>query len=180
MRWLLISQNLILFGSGMVFPFYVIFIKEAGANFTQFGFAYALFAISSALVHAAAGSLTDRFGGPVFLAISGWGTAFALLFFPAVTTIYQVYVLQVVMGLFHALQKTSEKCLVADLTPSGERGKRIGRYHAWTTLCSGLAVIVAGYLIDLLTLDIIFYAGSVLMFASGFAALRITDQKRHG
>ena len=35
MRGLLISQNLILFGSGMVFPFYVIFIKEVGANFTQ-------------------------------------------------------------------------------------------------------------------------------------------------
>lgn len=173
MRWLLISQNLILFGSSMVFPYYVIFIKEVGANFTQFGFSYALFAISSAAVHNFAGKLTDRFGQSVFLALSAWGTAFALIFFPVVTSIYQVYILQIIMGFFGAFQKTAEKALVADITEFNGRGKQIGKYHAWTTLFSGLAVIVAGYAIDLFTLDIIFYAGSLFMLVSGFVAFKI-------
>lgn len=175
LRWLLISQSLVLFGSGMIFPFYVIFIKEVGASFTQFGFAYALFAISSAVLHNFAGMLTDRFGKSIFLAISGWGAAFSLLFFPGVTSIYQVYILQVAMGFFSSVQKTSEKSLIADITTHHNRGKTIGRYHAWTTLFSGLAVIFAGYIIDLLTLDIIFYFGSFLMFISGFFALKIND-----
>lgn len=177
MRWLLISQNFILFGSSMVFPFYVIFIKEVGANFTQFGFSYALFAISSALMHTFTGRLTDHFGTSLLLAISSWGTAFALVFFPAVTTIYQIYVLQVIMGLFGASQKTAEKTLVADLTDYHGRGKQIGRYHAWTTFFSGLAVIIAGYAIDLFTLDIIFYVGSLFLFVSGFFALKITNER---
>lgn len=177
MRWLLISQNLILFGSSMVFPYYVIFIKEVGANFTQFGFSYALFAISSALVHNLAGRLTDRFGKSLFLAMSGWGTAFALVFFPGVTEIYQVYILQVIMGVFAAFQKTAEKTLVADITDYTRRGKQIGRYHAWTTLFSGFAVILAGYVIDLFTLNTIFYIGSLLMFVSGFVALKIKDKE---
>lgn len=176
MRWLLISQNLVLFGSSMVFPYYIIFIKDVGANFTQFGFSYALFAISSALVHNLAGNLTDRFGKSLFLAISGWGTAIALLFFPAVTAIYQVYILQVVMGGFAAFQKTAEKHLIADITNFEGRGRQIGRYHFWTTLFSGLAVIVAGYAIDLFTLNIIFYVGSAFMFISGFFALKIKDK----
>jgi MFS family permease len=161
----------------MVFPFYVIFIKEVGANFTQFGFSYALFAISSALTHNFVGGLTDRFGRSLFLAMSSWGTACALVFFPAVTEIYQVYILQIAMGLFGAFQKTAEKTLVADITDCNGRGRQIGRYHAWTTLFSGLAVIVAGYVIDLFTLDIIFYAGSFSMFISGFVALKINDKK---
>ena len=83
----------------------------------------------------------------------------------------------VVMGLFGAFQKTAEKTLVADITEYNGLGKQIGRYHAWTTLFSGLAVIVAGYVIDLFTLDIIFYAGSFFMFVSGFVALKINDKK---
>ena len=81
------------------------------------------------------------------------------------------------MGLFGAFQKTAEKTLVADITDYNGRGKQIGRYHAWTTLFSGLAVIVAGYAIDLFTLDIIFYIGSLFMFVSGFVALKINDKK---
>src|SRR6266850_8370650 len=87
MRWLLISQNIILFSSGMVFPYYVIFIKESGANYVSFGFAYALFALSSAIAHYGAGKLTDKYGRGVFLALSSWGMAFSLVFFPSVTSI---------------------------------------------------------------------------------------------
>ena len=177
MRWLLVSQNLILFGSSMVFPYYVIFIKEVGANFTQFGFSYALFAISSAFIHDFAGRLTDRFGRFLFLAISSWGTAFALVFFPAVTAIYQIYILQIIMGVFGAFQKTAEKTLIADITDYNGRGRQIGRYHAWTTLFSGLAIVIAGYAIDLFSLDVIFYTGSFFMFISGFIALKINDKK---
>lgn len=178
LRWLLLSQNLILFGSSMVFPFYVIFIKEVGASFTQFGLAYGLFAMSSALAHAFAGHLADRFGTSIWLALSAWGTAVALVFFPVVTMLYQVYILQVIMGLFGAFQKTAEKTLVADLTPTARRGRHIGRYHAWTTLCSGLAVMVAGYTVDVLTLDVIFYAGSLCLFISGLCALKIREPQK--
>ena len=177
MRWLLISQNIILFASGMVFPYYVIFIKESGANYVSFGFAYALFAISSALAHYGAGKLTDRYGRGIFLALSSWGIAFSLVFFPSVTSIYQVFVLQIVMGICNAFQKTSEKALVADMTVPEERGKQIGSYHTWTAIFSALAVIGAGYTIDILSLDVIFYAASLFMFIGGFASLKIKDKK---
>ena len=81
------------------------------------------------------------------------------------------------MGGFSAFQKTSEKCLLADVTSCDKRGTKIGHYHAWTTLFSGFAVIIAGYLVDLFTLDIIFYAGSFIMFLGGFFALKINDYK---
>ena len=176
MRWLLISQNIVLFASGMVFPYYVLFVKQSGANYTEFGFAYALFPISSALAHYWAGKLTDRYGRSIFLAVSSWGMAVALVFFPSVTSIYQVFVLQVVMGMCSAFQKTSEKALVADMTFSEGRGRQIGLYHTWIAIVSALAIIGAGYIIDILSLDVIFYASSLFMFIGGFASLKIKDK----
>ena len=174
-KWLVISQGAVLFGTGLVFPFYIIFIKQVGATFFEFGIAYALFAISSALVHNLAGYLADSFGKPILLAASSWGTAFALVFFPAVTSIEQVYVLQCIMGVFGAFQKTAEKALVSEITTHESRGRQIGSYHAWTALFSGFAVIFAGYTIDIFSLDIIFYAGSLCMFISGFIVLKIKE-----
>ena len=112
-----------LFGSGLVFPFYIIFIREVGGDFSQFGLAYGVFMLSSALVHHWVGRSSDKFGRKIFLLINAWGTAFLFLLFPMVTTIWEVYVLQVLLGILGAMQKTSEKALIADFTEGNERGK---------------------------------------------------------
>ena len=165
-----------MFGSGIVFPFYIIFIKQIGANFTQFGIAYALFALSSALVHKIIGDFSDKFGRKIFLVINSWGMAILFLLFPIATNIYQVYALQVILGIFGAMQKTSEKAIVADFSDGKERGKLIGRYHTWIAIFSALAVIVGGYIIDMLTIEVIFYVGSVILFISGLLILRIKEK----
>jgi len=175
LKWLLISQSIALFGSGIVFPFYVIFVKEVGANFTEFGIAYALFALSSALVHKLIGDWSDKYGRRIFLLLNSWGTAFLFLLFPIATTIAHVYILQIALGIFGAMHKTCEKVLVADFTDKDKRGKRIGTYHGWISIFSALAVIAGGYLIDLFTLSIIFYTGSIILFLSGLAILRIKE-----
>ena len=175
LKWLTISQSIVLFGTGIVFPFYVIFIKEIGANFTEFGIAYALFALSSALTHKIIGSYSDKFGRKIFLLLNAWGVAILFLLFPIVTSIMQVYLLQIVLGIFGAMQKTSEKSIVADFTDGGMRGRKIGTYHGWIAIFSALAVAVGGYLIDLFTLEMIFYVGSIILFLSGLAILKIKE-----
>ncbi len=175
MRWLLISQNIILFASGMVFPYYVIFIKESGASYAAFGFAYALFALSSAVAHIWAGKSIDRFGARTGLALSSWGMAFSLVFFPSVSTITHVFILQIIMGICNAFQKTAEKTLVSNITTFENRGAQIGKYHTWTSIMSALAVIGAGYTIDIFSLPVIFYAASFCMFIGGFASLKINQ-----
>ncbi|HEX9815625.1 MAG TPA: MFS transporter, partial [Candidatus Thermoplasmatota archaeon] len=104
-------------------------------------------------------------------------TAMILLLFPMVTTLWQVYILQAVLGMFGAMQRTSEKALLADLTDAPQRGRAIGVYHGWVSMASALAVVLAGFLIDLFTLAIIFYIGSVVLLASGFAALMIRENR---
>lgn len=178
MRWLLLSQGVALFGSGIVFPFYVLFAREVGANFAEFGIAYALFSLSAAATHALVGRWSDSFGRRPFLLLNSWGTAFLLILLPMVTSIGQLYALQVALGVFGAMHRTTEKALVADLTDGPERGRVIGRYHGWIAIASALAVVVGGYLIDLLTLSVIFYVASPILFVSGLMALRIKEPPR--
>lgn len=180
MKWLLISQSIALFGSGIIFPFYIIFIKEVGANFTELGIAYALFSLSAAILHKILGKGSDKFGRKIFLLINSWGTAILFLAFPIVTNIIQVYILQIILGIFGAMHKTSEKAIVADFTDNQkERGEKIGVYHGWIAIFSALAVIIGGYLIDLFTLSIIFYIGSIILFLSGLAVFKIEEKIPH-
>ncbi|MFD2044632.1 hypothetical protein ACFSTA_08250 [Ornithinibacillus salinisoli] len=51
LKWVVRSQSMLLFGTGLVFPFYILFLSEVGASFSEFGLAYGLFTISAALVH---------------------------------------------------------------------------------------------------------------------------------
>ena len=176
MKWLTRSQSIVLFGTGIVFPFYIIFINKIGANFTEFGIAFAIFSLSAALVHKFIGRFSDKFGRRIFLLLNSWGIAVLFLLFPIVSNIIQVYVLQALLGIFGAMQKTSEKAIVADLTDGKQRGKEIGVYHGWIAVFSALAVIAGGYLIDLFTLDIIFYIGSIILFLSSFAILKIKEK----
>ncbi|MGU3471765.1 MFS transporter [Paenibacillus sp. D51F] len=176
MRYVMLSQNVMTLGSGIVFPFYLISIKEIGGDFTQYGIAYGLFTICSAYLNGYFGRSSDRFGRKPFLLLGSWGMAALFLLFPLVTSIWQVYALQVAMGVFGAMQRTCEKALLADLTEEGRRGEQIGRYHMGLSLFSGLAVIAGGFLVDYFTLDLIFYFGSVLLFASGLVLLRVQEK----
>jgi len=177
LKWLIWSQGIVLFGTGIVFPFYIIFIREVGANFTEFGIAYALFAISSALVHYLIGKSSDKRGRKVFLLLNSWGVAILFLLFPLATHILHVYLLQIALGVFGAMQKTCEKALLGDFTEKESRGSKIGAYHGWTTIFSGFAIIAGGFLIDLFTINIIFYIGSIILFFSGFAVLKIPEKQ---
>lgn len=175
MRWIVLSQSVAILGSSLVFPFYLIFIKEVSGGFLQYGVSYGLFTISSAFVHLIVGRLSDKTGRKPFLLMNSWGMAALLLFFPLVTHVWQVYILQILLGAAGAMQKTSEKALLGDFTNRTNRGKDIGFYHFWTSIFSGAAIMLGGFIIDLFTIDLIFYTGSIILFVSGFFILKIKE-----
>lgn len=42
MKWFVYSQSLLFFASSLIFPFYILFIKNVGSSYSQFGLAYTL------------------------------------------------------------------------------------------------------------------------------------------
>jgi MFS family permease len=172
-HYLIHSQNLAMLGLNMAFPFYLLFIKGVGTSYTQFGLAYGLFTVSSALFYLPLGKWQDRFPKHYFLMGHSFGMAFAFLWIPSISELWQVFLFQILLGCLGAVQKNSEKALLAEYTNTSNRGTMLGNYHFWTTIFSGVAIMGSGFLIDFFTIDYLFYISSVFLFGSGWLLWRI-------
>ncbi|WP_409296989.1 MFS transporter [Peribacillus sp. SCS-26] len=172
MKWLISSQSIALMASSVTFPFYLLFIKNLGSSYTSFGFAYGLFILSSAFFHLPIGRVLDRTGSKSLLILYSFGMAVVYLFIPLLTSLSQVYIIQIVLGFLGGLQKTAEKGMVAELTEGKQRGRQIGGYHFWTSLFSAAAVFATGLLIDFFTVNALFYIASIFFLGSGLILLK--------
>lgn len=161
------SQSIIMMAGSMVFPFYILLLRNVGDSFSQFGWAYGLFALTSALFYPLIGKISDKFGDKKLLIIYAWSMAVLMLLFPIATEVWHVYILQIMMGCLGAVQRNTEKTSLARNVESKEAGYEIGKYHVWTSIGGAVAVIATGYLVDFLTIGSIFYIASVLYMVSG-------------
>ncbi|WP_026575420.1 MFS transporter [Bacillus sp. UNC438CL73TsuS30] len=161
------AQSIMLTASSIAFPFYLLLLRNLGDSYSQFGWAYGLFALTSALFHPLIGHLTDRWGDKNLLILYAWGMALAMLLVPILSEIWQVYTIQVVMGVLGAIQKTTEKTAISRQVTSEQVGKKIGHYHLWTSIWAAAGIIITGYLIDFLTIGSLFYMTSILYMIAG-------------
>lgn len=165
------SMSLATLASGMIYPYYLLFLKNLGNSYASYGLAFAVFTISSAVTSQWLGKWVDRYGVQL-MGGSAIGMAMAMLAFPWVNSLLWVMILQLIMGSCNAMQRMSERLLLADMTEQGSRGPNLGSYHFWTSIASGFAVLAGGYLIDWLTIDVLFYASALLYGFSAWAVLR--------
>jgi MFS family permease len=171
MKWFIVSQSFALTAASVSFPFYLLFIQNLGRSFSSFGFAYGLFTLSAAVSHRLIGNWSDKAGGYGLLIVYAIGMSFLFLLIPSVTSIKMVYFLQIFLGVLGAVQKTSEKVVLSEMPYNGGRGKMIGNYHFWTSLCSSFAVMGTGILLNYFTIDFIFYGSSIFFLASSFCLI---------
>ncbi|AYJ89644.1 MFS transporter [Bacillus safensis] len=177
MKWFVYSQSLLFFASSLIFPFYILFIKNVGSSYSQFGLAYGLFGLSGAFIHLLLGKLPETTDRRIFLIIHSFGMAFLLLLFPHITEVGQVYIIQLALGALGGFQKHGEKLLVTDLTTENKRMKEVGHYHFWTALFSSIAIMLGGLFADFFTVYFIFYASSILYLCSALMVLYIKNER---
>jgi MFS family permease len=102
--------------------------------------------VTKALTNLAGGSLSDRIGAlPVIR--GGWlvyGGVYALFGFA--NTVWEVWVLFALYGLYHGLTEGAEKALVAQLARPAQKGSAFGLYHAVCGMVALPASLLTGML----------------------------------
>ncbi|MEN2768034.1 MFS transporter [Ornithinibacillus xuwenensis] len=172
-RKFLIAQSILIAASSVVFPFYLLLIKNVGDSYSQFGWAYGLFTLTAAFSYPIIGRLGDRFGDKNMLLIYTLGMAAVMLIIPLLIHVWQVYVIQIVMGILGAVQKNTEKAFLArNEKDVNTAGTRIGNYHLHISLWSGIGIILTGYLIDFLTIASLFYSISFVYVVASFVIVK--------
>ncbi|RTE02250.1 MFS transporter [Paenibacillus whitsoniae] len=177
MKWLIRSQSIVTLAAGMIYLYYLLFLKNLGNSYSKYGLAFAVFTVSSAAVSGWLAPKVDRYSMHMLVA-SSFGMMAAMLLFPWVLSYTWVLILQLLMGVCNAMQKMSERVILADYTEQGARGPVIGSYHFWTSVASGFAVILGGYVIDWLTMNALFYLSALLYGVSGWGIARHSRRQR--
>jgi len=172
LRTFIYYQTMLMIASSIVFPFYILLLNNVGHNYAQFGWAYGLFALTAAIFYPLIGKIADKIGDKALFVFYSFGMALILLFFPIVSEVWHVYILQIMMGLLGAVQKNTEKTTLARTVKKETAGKEIGTYHVYTGIGAAVAIILAGYIVDFLTIATIFYLGSIMYIVSGCYFLR--------
>lgn len=177
-KWLIRSQSVVTLAAGMIYPYYLLFLKNLGNSYSKYGLAFAVFTISSAAVSTWLGPRLDKHGTRILVA-SSLGMMVSMLAFPWTSSYVIVLLLQLIMGTCNAMQRMSERLLLAEGTESGSRGITIGSYHFWTSVASGFAVILGGLLIDWLTINALFYMSALLYGVSAWVVWRASGTSRN-
>ncbi|GAA4854950.1 MFS transporter [Paenibacillus vulneris] len=176
LRWLIRSQSIVTLAGGMIYPYYLLLLKNLGNSYSKYGLAFAVFTISSAVVSQWIAPKLDRYAVTI-LAASSAGMMIVMLLFPWVSSYVWVLLLQWIMGSCNALQKTTEKVLLADYTEKGDRGGTVGTYHFWTSIASGFAVLLGGFMMDWMTMNALFYASALLYGVGAWVVWRQRREK---
>lgn len=176
------TQTLLLFTVSSTFfdlalgffgPFWFLFLGGFGGGLEQFGYAISLMMLASALTSYVSGRFSDRVGRKSMLVMSGLGLAVVISGYTFVTTLWQLYLLQIMYGILLAIQGTNEAAMMGDLTHDENRGSVIGRVHFFTQLAAAVAVFVAGIVGTRIGVHAIFYIASGLLLVSVAVLSRI-------
>ncbi len=165
-RIFLFSNSLLAFAGGLFGPFYIIFLQNFGGSIQQFGFSIGLMALFQSITSFFAGKYSDKMGRKAFLLAGGFISAVIIFLYAIITSLTQLYVLQIAIGITNAIATTTGYAFLADITKKVSRGADIGKYHAIVGIISALAVMGGGYVVGQLGYKIIFYFTATITFIS--------------
>ncbi len=175
---LTISISIYQFASGLIGPFYVLYIQKIGGTIENLGIAFGILAFFSAVTTYLAGRYSDKIGRKPPLIFAGYLIAILFLLYLLVKNVFQLYILQAIFGIVNSVFAVMERILVADITKSETRGMQIGRYDAVVGIFASLALISGGFLIGKFGFEIVFFLFSGLGIISTTILFLIKEKAR--
>lgn len=176
-RIFLLSNSTLSFALGLFMPFWIVFLQDFGGSIQQFGISIGLMVLAQSLTSYFAGKYSDKLGRKIFLIIGGFMLAAVTLAYTLITSMTQLYFLQVVNGITGAMQITMETTFLGDITKKVSRGADIGKYHAVVGVMAALAMMGGGYVVGQAGYKTIFYVTAAIVFVSTLLLLGIKEKR---
>lgn len=159
------SNSIFFFAIGLFSPFLILHIQEI-AGLQWFGLALGITLTSQAITNIYIGRLSDKMERKSLLFFSSVSIGVIILLYTLVTSLWQLLLLQILYGITTATHQTNEMSLLGDITQKETRGSNIGRYNSIVTAATGIAMILGGYAVSLLGINIFFYIIACIVFIS--------------
>ncbi len=123
-----------------------------------------LFNVSYAVFSWPAGAFSDKLGRRRVITLGWFIYALAYLGFALASSLWQIWLLFAIYGIYYGIVEGVARAFVADLVPAERRGTAYGLYHGVVGLTLLPASLIAGWLWDAVNPAAPFYLGAGLAF----------------
>jgi MFS family permease len=137
-----------------------------------------LFNITYALVSMPMGVLSDKIGRKRVISIGWFIYGLVYLGFALSTSIWQIWILFAVYGIFYGICEGVARAFVADMVPTQRRGTAYGLYNGVVGLMALPASLIAGVLWDRIAPAAAFYFGAGLALLAMVGMIFIIKERR--
>ncbi len=167
--------------SGVIFTLFVI-NQIQGATITDAGLSSLFFLSSSALLNIPLGRFMDKTKGfmdeNIILASSLFLRGIAMILLAFSTQIWQLYILQVILGIARSMNFTSWRVLFSKFLDTKHIAAQWSLYDTVIAIGLGVATLIGGILGDIVPFSyVIFIAGIISIVGGIFPLLMINDIK---
>ena len=176
-RILLGSAAVASIAMGVWMPLMVLFIQDFGFSREIFVFAVASQVAAYSLTALFAGHFSDRFGRKPFMIGANLATAGIVVAYTFITSMSQLYTLQILLGIVNAMGATPESAFWGDVTEKKTRGRAVGGRDAFLGLVAAAAMVIAAKLTGAVNLDPVFYVVAGFFVLSAIVLLFIREQR---
>ena len=137
-----------------------------------------LFNITYALISMPMGVLSDKIGRKRVITIGWFIYGLVYLGFALSGSIWQIWILFAVYGIFYGICEGAAKAFVADMVPAERRGTAYGLYNGVVGLMALPASLIAGVLWDRIAPAAAFYFGAGLALLAMVGMILIIKERR--
>jgi len=136
-----------------------------------------LLLLAQSIVAYYAGRFSDIFGRKILLILEGYSHAIVVLLFLFLIETWQLYVLQIIIGVLAGLEASAGMSFLGDITRKQTRGRDIGKYFMIVGIISSLTMMIGGYIVVAVGIKFIFIAMAVANIISSSLLLKIKENK---
>ena len=168
--------NFLIAGSiTMVLPFISLYIETLGDFSDQYvqtwsGLTFGVTFVAAFIFSPIWGKFGDRYGRKYILVISGIGLGLSVFLMGFVTSVWQLFILRLLMGVFTGFVPMSQ-ALISTQTPKHIAGKVLGTLQTGSVTGSLMGPLIGGVLADSLGYATTFKWISIFLVLSGILVL---------
>ncbi|SMQ77921.1 hypothetical protein SAMN05444673_3142 [Bacillus sp. OV166] len=169
MKTKLLIRGSVLVIQTAIFPYYLLFLKNIGENYSAFSLLYAIFALSSAACFYALTWIPSRLPLDKMYSVSLFGLGLTMISVPFTKNIFHVCLIQCFMGIFQALYKLSEKEFDIKNNLSWKK-ENIHQFILQLIIVA--SILGAGFVFDWFSVHMLFYLAGAWYMVNSWLALK--------
>lgn len=173
LRSIFFANGIFTFAAMLVSPIFAFYLEGLSGSLISISITSTFFMVSTAFFLVLMSMIGDRLPHKSWLIVVGYLIrSIVWILYIFVTSIEQIYFLQIFLGLADAIGNTSFDVSVAEHL---EDGKHVENYSTWKLIVavgSGLAAITGGFIVDISSFKVLFLIMSLLCIIASIIFIR--------